>query len=130
VPKQQLPARENKESDYEYFCKVHHWRMELGLPAHVFIRFTPLEDRESPFQNSDGEQNMGVKIDFTDWKPQWIDFENPVLVRLLGKMIADSSTGMLVEEMLPSPEEISLEIDGEKWVSELVIEMSQVLEEE
>jgi hypothetical protein len=130
IPRHHLPHRLPKESDFDYFCKVYRWKEECGLPDRVFVRFLPLDESENPLQGGGDTGQDSRNIDFTDWKPQWIDFENPLLVRLLSKLIAEQPTGMVAEEMLPDLEDLSPEMGGEQRVHELVIELSQTAEEE
>ena len=126
VPRRQLIERENKESDFEFFARVHKWRMKLGLPSRVFIRFMPMTDAENPFaqlfEERDSEQ---ADVDFTHFKPQYIDFESPLLVRLFGKIISDTTLGMKIEEMLPDVEEMFYTEEGRPHVTELTVELGK-----
>jgi hypothetical protein len=126
VPRSQLIERENKESDYEYFCRVHKWRMKLGLPRRVFIRFVPMTDAENPFARMfEGKEAEQEEIDFTHFKPQYIDFESPLLVRLFGKIISDTTLGMKIEEMLPDVEALWFTGQGRPHVTELTVELGR-----
>lgn len=127
VPRAQLPMREAKESEFDYFCRVHEWRMNLNMPSRVFVRFVPMIDSENPLLgllDRDSAQNA-PELDFTEMKPQHIDFENPVLVRLLGKLIVDGTFGMVVEEMLPDVDQLPVQNGQERYVSEVIVEMSK-----
>ncbi|MFD2171151.1 lantibiotic dehydratase [Tumebacillus lipolyticus] len=127
VPRSQLIEREKKESECEFFTRVHKWRMELGLPSRVFVRFMPMTDAENPFaqmfESGDSEQ---ANIDFTNFKPQYIDFESPLLVRLFGKIIADTTLGMKIEEMLPDADGMFFRERGRTYVSELTVELAKL----
>lgn len=127
MPRTHLPMREAKESEYDYFFRVHEWRISQGMPSRVFIRFVPMIDKENPLlslMDRESAQNA-PDIDFTDMKPQYMDFENPILVRLLGKLIVDGKFGMVVEEMLPDVDQLPVRNGQERYVSEMIVEMSK-----
>ncbi|WP_164491835.1 lantibiotic dehydratase [Staphylospora marina] len=130
IPRGHLPKREPNDSDFDWFERVHRWKEEIGFPDRIFVRFIPLDDSENPFGEDREPSDASRNFDFTDWKPQWIDFQNPLTVKLLGKMIAEQPTGMIAEEMLPDLEHLATDPDDHKRVNEWVIELSQVPEVE
>ena len=89
-----------------------------ACPLHVIKK-----GRRFPWIHS--RVKLQENVDFTDFKPQYLDFENPLLVRMFGKMIADSSFHVIIEEMLPDIEELALIDEGKGYVSELLVELSQ-----
>ncbi|ASS75451.1 hypothetical protein CIG75_11005 [Tumebacillus algifaecis] len=126
VPRSRLIEREKKESDYEFFSRVHKWRTKLGLPSRVFIRFMPMTDEENPFaQMFEGKEAEQTEVNFTNFKPQYIDFESPLLVRLFGKIIVDTKLGMKIEEMLPDAEGMFFNEQGRTHVTELTVELGK-----
>lgn len=125
-PRSQLVLRETRESDFSYFVRIHEWRKKWNLPDRLFFRMSPARDQEgSPFSVDPQSSEAAENVDFTDFKPQYLDFENPLLVRMFGKMIADSSFHVIIEEMLPDIEELALIDEGKGYVSELLVELSQ-----
>lgn len=127
VPRALLPLKEAKESDYDFFFRIHEWRMGLELPSRVFIRFVPMTDKENPLlsmMDREAAQNA-ADIDFTDMKPQYMDFENPLMVRLLGKLIVDGKFGLVIEEMLPDVDQLPVSTEQGSYVSEVIVEMSK-----
>ncbi|ARU62690.1 hypothetical protein CBW65_18185 [Tumebacillus avium] len=126
VPRSQLIEREKKESEYEFFSRVHKWRTKLGLPSRVFIRFMPMTDAENPFaQMFESKEAEQANVDFTSFKPQYIDFESPLLVRLFGKIIGDTRFGMKIEEMLPDADGMFFKEQGRSHVTELTVELGK-----
>ncbi|WP_222931317.1 hypothetical protein, partial [Xanthovirga aplysinae] len=58
-----------------------------------------------------------------DYKPQYINFNNSLLVRLFGRMIGKAPASIKIEEMTPSSKEL-LSFNGEDLVSEFVVQWS------
>jgi hypothetical protein len=57
-------------------------------------------------------------------KPQFMDFGNPLLVGLLGKMAANlRSYSVVVEERLPGREELARTEDGTAYATEVVVQL-------
>lgn len=129
VPNQQLPVKEKSESDFEYFARLHAWISQLNLPRKVFVRLIPMNEAEAQAQANQDDQTTLEEIDFTKFKPQYIDFEGPLFIKMLEKLIKDTTYGMVIEEMSPQTEELPLHIEGEPYVAELLIELSQSMEE-
>jgi hypothetical protein len=75
------------------------WARDHGMPRRVFVRMP--DER----------------------KPTYLDMESPVLVRIFCRQIrqrADRPDELVaVSEMLPRPEDCWLELDGERYTSEL-----------
>ncbi|TCP59062.1 lantibiotic biosynthesis dehydratase-like protein [Tumebacillus sp. BK434] len=126
VPRSRLIEREKKESDFEFFSRVHRWRTNLGLPSRVFIRFMPMTDAENPFaQMFESKEAEQSQVNFTSFKPQYIDFASPLLVRLFGKIIGDTTFGMKIEEMLPEADGMFYREQGRPHVTEMTVELGK-----
>ena len=54
-------------------------------------------------------------------KPLWVDVRNPFCLDALEQVVARGDW-LLVEEMVPGPEELWLSLDGEARVSEFHVE--------
>ncbi|MEY4905244.1 MAG: hypothetical protein RLZZ292_3059 [Bacteroidota bacterium] len=102
-----LPYLKNQEDEMAYFQRIRTWRTELNLPNPVFITLSDRNDANTP-QSRD------------DYKPQYIDFESPLFVNLLGRLLKRVTSHLKIEEMLP--DETMLE-GG--WVRELVVEIGK-----
>jgi hypothetical protein len=78
------------------------WAREHGMPRRVFVKFA-----DEP-------------------KPTFLDVESPVLTRVFARQIRgrlpdQAAATLSVSEMLPGPEDCWLELDGERYTSELRI---------
>jgi lantibiotic biosynthesis protein len=113
-----LPMVNKNEPDADYFMRVNRWRCELKLPERVFVRLT----------NEDEMEKLSVKekkkLLPDDRKPQYIDFANPFLVRLFGKMLARVNRRLWIEEMLPDKNQL-LKFDGKPYVSEFIFQWKE-----
>jgi len=114
VPKVLLPERGPQESDWQYFKKVNLWRINEQIPNEVFVVVNA--DRFGAANKKDA-----AKLTRDDYKPQYIDFTNPLLVNLLQKLIDKVPGRMKIMEMLPSSEQM-LKIDNQRYVSECVVQ--------
>lgn len=106
------------EEEWQAFKRVNNWRHKLGLPDEVFVFLTNFGEMET----LDAEQ--GKKIGRDGYKPQYINFNSPLLVNLFDKMLDKVPVTMRIEEMLPGPSGMLESSDGTKWVSEFVIQWS------
>lgn len=88
-----IPAPVNGETNAAYFVRLHEWREQHDLPAHVFIFL------RSPYiPTVPGET---AKLQRDDYKPQYICFTQPLLVGLFRKLLARAGAYCYLEEMLP-----------------------------
>ncbi|ELR69218.1 MAEBL, putative [Fulvivirga imtechensis AK7] len=116
VPKPLLPQRDPNDSDWQYFKKVNLWRKENKMPDEVFVFVNP-----SRWGMENLDQEKLKKLTRDDYKPQYIDFTNPLLVNLLEKLIDRVPLSMKVVEMLPSSNQM-LKVDDSRYVSEFVVQ--------
>lgn len=114
IPKVLLPMKETTDDAYSYHKKVALWRLENKLPAEVFIYVDP-----SRGANVDPELKKRLTRD--DYKPQYIDFRQPLLVNLFEKLAQKTPQSMKIVEMLPTSDNM-LKIDGKRYVSEFVMQ--------
>ncbi|MBL6449547.1 lantibiotic dehydratase [Fulvivirga sp. 29W222] len=116
VPKALLPQRHPNDSDWQYFKNVNIWRKDNNIPDEVFV-----------FVNTNrwGDEGMDEdamkKLTRDDYKPQYIDFTNPLLVHLLEKLIDRVPASMKIVEMLPNSKQM-LKVDDSRFVSEFVVQ--------
>ncbi|BBA99209.1 hypothetical protein RVR_5734 [Actinacidiphila reveromycinica] len=89
------PGTRPAKGDAAEFAAARRLRRGLGLPRHGFLKIP-------------GEP-----------KPVYVDWESPLLVRQIFRLARRSDSPLEFSEMLPSPEQLWLEIDGERHTSEL-----------
>jgi hypothetical protein len=85
-----LPLRGKAESAAQYLARLADWRQQLELPAEVFFYLRP--SAEASRAGAD------------DYKPQYLHFESPLLVRLFEKQLPKTGELLLLEEMYPDTE--------------------------
>lgn len=115
VPKELLPLRQTTETDWAYFEKVNEWRISNGLPNEAFIF---IGDR-SASDNSSAEDRK--KLGKDDYKPQYMNFSNPLLVNLFEKAITKVPVSLKIEEMLPGSEQL-FQLGKEKHIIEFMVQ--------
>lgn len=115
VPKALIPLKESTETDWEYYVKLNLWRRQHSMPDEVFIFINP--DR----WNKTIKEDSLKKVTRDDYKPQYINFNNPLLVKLFERSVVKVPISLKVEEMLPNSEQM-LQIDNKRFVSEFVIQ--------
>ncbi|OMI35125.1 lantibiotic dehydratase [Streptomyces sparsogenes] len=86
-----VPRRAPGKPDYEHFLRLQAWRRELGLPTTCFIRTrTPRGEAPDAFADK-------------GYKPVYLDFASPLLIRALTRSLDDPDTVVHIEEALPEP---------------------------
>ncbi|MEM9553308.1 MAG: lantibiotic dehydratase [Acidobacteriota bacterium] len=109
----QIPALAPGDDAGAHFLRMQSWRHAVGLPQEVFLRI---------------EARGGVDRQHL-YKPQYIDFASPLLVDLLGRLgeSVDSFRASF-EECLPGPLELLTDPDGERWATELILQVDHGLQ--
>lgn len=113
IKKELLPHRETGESEWTYLLRVQQWRRRLEIPDEVFVY---------AFDRSNQEMltpDESKKLRRDDYKPQYVSFKNPFLVRLFSKCIDKTPKSMRITEMLPASGEL-LSIQKKRYVTEAV----------
>lgn len=96
-----IPIQQPSESDYDYFIRINEWHFTHELPMNFFLFLrkrsfiikTPLEKGKKEGLND-------------DYKPQFISFEQPLLIDLFKRLLSRAGDYLILEEMLPElPEE-------------------------
>lgn len=101
------PQRQPGEGDAAWFLQWQRWRRDHGVPRRVFLT-TP----------SSGE-----------YKPLYVDFDSYLCLTLVDAMVRDNPGVLVMTEMLPGPEQLSLHHDGRGYVTELTVEIDGVRKE-
>lgn len=114
-PRAALPKRTSSENDWSFFCRVHDWKKRHGIPDRVFAAIT--HHGELRQLEADHLRKLGRD----DYKPQYLDFTNPLLVRLFEKLIGKTPRGITITEMLPAPEHLC-RIRGRPYVTEATLQ--------
>lgn len=132
LPQALFPGRGRQESEAGYFLRIWRWREELGLPEEVFVRIVDpggerrvLLETMGPGQMPPGKVPPGKTPGLRDHlgKPQYIDFRNPLLVDLFGRMTESLETfEVIFEERLPGRDQL-ISSGEERFVTEMILQV-------
>lgn len=92
-----------KIDDYDYYIKINDYFYENKIPKEFYLKYKK------------DYAKMDLKSDMTQFKPQYVNLENPLLVKLFRKIINENDTSnYYIEEAEPKNynkvEEYSLEL--------------------
>lgn len=118
VPKELLPLRTKQETDWQYFERLNTWRSEQGMPEEIFLFVNARENQDSQ-ENVDTDAAKRITRD--DYKPQYISFRNPFMVKLFEGLLSKVMSSLKIEEMLPNSEQMA-QIADKKYVTECVVQ--------
>jgi len=105
-----VPTRAKAESASHYFQRLAAWRQQLELPVEVFY-----------YLRLGGEPvATGQPAGADDYKPQYLHFDNVLLVRLLEQQLPKAGERLLFEEMYP--DSATLNQQGQTHIRETLVE--------
>lgn len=107
IPQKLLPQNHSNNLN-KYFLVVNQWLKKWGLPSKVFVRLKKPLDEAFP-------ANKDL------YKPQYIDFGNPLVFRIFDKLVKKVKNQLILEELLPTFEQ-QLTMQEDAYVSEFVIQ--------
>jgi hypothetical protein len=110
VSKVFFPAKKDGQSDEDYFVMFNSLRMQHEIDDTVFVFVN---------RNESGENKGHLSAD--DYKPQYINFNNPLLLKLFERMLIKTISFITLVEMLPGGDKMT-HINNEKFVTEHLIE--------
>ncbi len=105
IDKAELPERLEKETLSEYFIRLNIWKERHEIPDEVFISIP-------------GKVELSNK---DDYKPQYINFNSPLVVRLFDRTVKKLKTHLVLVEMLPASKQL-LKSNEEPYVSEFLVQ--------
>jgi hypothetical protein len=94
-----LPSHATGCGEQEWFLNWRRWQRDHGLPRHVFASLG-------------GEH-----------KPQYVDFDSYFSVQLLDTAARGTESTVVLSEMLPGPDEQWLSDGGQRYVTELTMQL-------
>ncbi|NIF05098.1 hypothetical protein F3J23_06545 [Chryseobacterium sp. Tr-659] len=104
-----IPRQNKDENNSIYFLRFHEWLMQNALPSALFLY---LQSAYIP-EESLSDKSAGTR---DDYKPQYIDFKQPLLFSLFIKLLNRAGSYVYMEEALPSAE------SGQERVTEHLIQ--------
>jgi lantibiotic biosynthesis protein len=111
IHKDLLPLKGVNENEFDYLVKVNLWRYKYNIPDEGFIYLT---DRRKKRKNT-------KKSNHDDYKPQYINFQNPMLIDLFLILIKKTPDYLKIEEMLPNSNQLT-EFGVGKYTSEYIMQ--------
>ncbi|PTL78728.1 lantibiotic dehydratase [Vitiosangium sp. GDMCC 1.1324] len=109
MPRELLPRTNPGSPGFGELLELNRWRERHGLPKQVFVR---------------AGRGRGRTRD-VERKPQFIDFENAFLLRLLDRQIEHVEQMLTVEEALPGPDAPVMELADGRHASEFLFEVNE-----
>lgn len=123
IGKDLIPQIEPGESDFDYFHRLRKWQQQHRLPGEAFVRARHVEEAYAGQLRPDhNEATLGKGRPGTEFKPQYVDFDNYISVNLFAKMAKEAHHVIILEEAFPSREDWNQM--GQDYVVEWVIELS------
>jgi hypothetical protein len=107
-----IPVQKPSETNFEFYLRINQWRLDLNLPERLFVFLR----RKTNFSNADDKAGLT-----DDYKPQYISFNQPLLVEVLKKLLQRAGSYIYFEEMLPDPF-ISNDQTGSRQIKEYLIQ--------
>ena len=97
-------------------------------PGEVEVRNAQCTENGQPLASNDQAAKQmpahGIQVSLDFFKPQYIDFRNPLLVRLFGKIVANLDRYVAtLEECLPAASELPRYQD-KAYVTELILQLN------
>ncbi len=115
VPKECIPARQPDMSDWDSYFVINEWRKAHSITDEVFVSI-------NPNRNLFGiDPELMKKLGRDDYKPQYIHFNDPLLVQLFEKLVTKAPSTLKIEEMLPSSQHL-LSIENQRFVTEFIVQ--------
>jgi hypothetical protein len=118
--------------DCAFFEAVWRWRQQWDVPRRAYYRLLPdLVGGAAGQHHSPRAMMMAMlegqrQFDPTAFKPSYIDFDDPLYVRLFRRTLARNAFDLSVEEPLPGPDMHGLSVGGERHLCEYQIELSRL----
>ncbi len=113
VPLAKIPEKNTSHSDWAYFIEINQWRKDLAIPDEVFVH---CNDEKSITSK---QKTNGNKLSRDDYKPQYLNFTNPLLVTLFYKLLLKEPKIIKIIEMLPNSSQL-ISVGNSKYVTEFV----------
>ena len=115
IPKELIPQRQPNMPDWSYYVTLNEWRQSHGIADEVYVTIS--QNRQQTGMDPELTKRLGRD----DYKPQYINFNDPLLVHLFEKLLAKVPYTLKIEEMLPNSQNL-LKIDNQRFVSEFVVQ--------
>ena len=92
-----IPQQDQFETDFEYFIRLNNWLINNDIPKEVFLFL-----RKRAYQVKSDDKREGLH---DDYKPQYLSFDNPLLIALFKKLLLRAGNYITLEEVFPKPDQ-------------------------
>lgn len=103
----EFPVMLTEEKEYDYYLRILFWFRKLKIPSKVFITLNYSRNKDKTFSPD-------------DYKPQYIDIENPLFLPLIIKLFKKTES-LKIMEMLPTAED-AIDFNDDKHTAEFLIQ--------
>lgn len=110
-----IPKRQKQQPKTAYITELQQWAIDKGLPIQCYIS-VPMELNQTPNEN---------RLQADDYKPQYIDFQNVLLVELFSKIINRVPDTLKVEEAYPAASQLFTH-QQQPYMMEMVCQINRV----
>ncbi|MDF2514784.1 MAG: hypothetical protein K0R59_80 [Sphingobacterium sp.] len=97
VRRDYIPLPSSAELASQYFLRLNNWRVDAGIPPAAFLF---LRKRSFVLEEVVAAKTSKQFLP-DDYKPQYISFEQPILVDLFSRLLARAGDYLVLEEVLP-----------------------------
>ncbi len=97
-------ASAHDKFSFDRYLKISQWRITHRIPDEVFVKI---------------KKRQGDS--YSSYKPQYVNFEIPLLVACFISLLEDASEIIEITEMLPVSRDLNENIAGDKYVQEFVL---------
>jgi hypothetical protein len=114
-----MPIQDPQKNKCEYLIELNEWRIKHKLPENIFVTLSHnyLEQKNL----TDKEVPVKTELQNDDYKPQYINFLNPLLVNLFSDLLRKAKETIYIEEMLPGRDQL-LQVESEGYATEFVVQ--------
>jgi hypothetical protein len=90
-----IPLQDQIETDFDYFIRLNNWLALNKIPKQIFLFL-----RKRAYQVKSDEKKEGLH---DDYKPQYLSFDNPLLIGMFKKLLSRAGNYVTLEEVFPVP---------------------------
>lgn len=90
-----IPLQDQTETDFDYFIRLNNWLALNKIPKQIFLFL-----RKRAYQVKPDEKREGLH---DDYKPQYLSFDNPLLIGMFKKLLSRAGNYVTLEEVFPVP---------------------------
>lgn len=126
---EQIPRQRAGVGDAEWFLAWQRWRRDHGVPRRVFLT----TDATAPAPAAPGDPAAGRGAGGrprAEYKPLYVDLDSYFCLQMVDAIARDTAAVLVFTEMLPDPEQLPVRLAGQRYVTELTVEIDGVRREE